>query len=330
MLLPAARGEITELLFEELKTNPHPLGDVPIVSQDPLTGEDLQLALFCCYELHYQGFDDVNDAWEWEPSLIAIRRRMESAFESSLTAEVPRRVVPPGGMAERLQRMIDEDPAPSLSRFVANRATADQFVEFVQHRSIYHLKEADPHSWAIPRITGAPKAALVEIQSDEYGSGSGARMHSVLFANVMDALGLDSSYGAYLDDVPAITLATVNLMSMFGLNRRLRGAAVGHLAVFEMTSSLPNRRYAAGLRRLGLAAAAPFYDEHVEADSVHEAIASHDLAGGLATAEPDLAADIVFGAEALLFLDGLWAAHLLDAWQAGATSLRAPASVATA
>ena len=35
------------------------------------------------------------------------------------------------------------------------------------------------------------------------------------------ALGLDPSYGAYLDLIPGVTLATVNLMSLFGLHRRL-------------------------------------------------------------------------------------------------------------
>lgn len=46
---------------------------------------------------------------------------------------------------------------------------------------------------------------------------------------------------AYLDLVPAVTLTSVNTMSFFGLHRRLRGAIVGHLAAFEMTSSLPNK-----------------------------------------------------------------------------------------
>ena len=46
------------------------------------------------------------------------------------------------------------------------------------HRSAYHLKEADPFTWAIPRLDGSPKAALVEIQADEYGGGHAARMHA--------------------------------------------------------------------------------------------------------------------------------------------------------
>ena len=76
-------------------------------------------------------------------------------------------------------------------------------------------------------------------------------------------------------------------MSLFGLHRRLRGALLGHLAAFEMTSSLPNRRYGNGLRRLGFdEVATRFYDEHVEADAVHEQIAAHDMCGGLVRVEP--------------------------------------------
>ena len=67
----------------------------------------------------------------------------------------------------------------------------------------------------------------------------------------MRAVGLDDSYGALVDRVPGAVLAGVNAMSMFGLHRRLVGAIVGHLAAFEMTSSIPNRLYGNGLRRLG-------------------------------------------------------------------------------
>jgi hypothetical protein len=205
------------------------------------------------------------------------------------------------------------------------QATEEQVREHVIHRSAYQLKEADPHSWAIPRLTGAPKAALVEIQCDEYGAGRPARMHAALFAKTMRGLGLDPTYGAYLDLLPGITLATVNLMSWFGLHRRLRGAVAGHLAVFEMTSSVPNRRYGNALRRLGYGPeVTDFYDEHVEADAVHESIAAWDLGDGLARSDPELAADVIFGAEALLALEARWGAHLLDSWACDHTSLMRP------
>jgi hypothetical protein len=102
----------------------------------------------------------------------------------------------------------------------------------------------------------------------------------------------------------------------------LRGALVGHLALFEMTSSIPNRRYATGLRRLGAEDATAFFDVHVMADAVHESIAAVDLAGGLARQDPRLAADVLWGARALTALEQRWAAHLLDAWNADRSSLR--------
>jgi len=178
-----------------------------------------------------------------------------------------------------------------------------------------------------PRLDGAAKTALLEVQADEYGGGRVERMHSRLFAKTMRALGLDDRENAYLPHAPGVTLATVNLMSATGLRRSRRGAIVGHLAMFEMTSALPNRRYGNALRRLGYGPEVThFYDEHVEADAVHENIAAWDLAGGLAAAEPEVAADILFGARALLAVEARWASHLMEAWERGETSLLSPAA----
>jgi hypothetical protein len=299
---------------------------------DPLAAEDLHLALYCCYELHYRGFDGVDETWEWEPALLGFRRELERCFEAGLLDVVgpPARTVAAEEMDSALRAIIAADDAPSLSSHVQRTASLEQVLEFVIHRSAYQLKEADPHTWVAPRLTGAPKAALVEIQADEYGGGRPERIHATLFASTMEALGLDPAYGAYLDRIPGVTLATVNLMSLLGLHRRWRGAIVGHLALFEMTSSVPNRRYATGLRRLGFddARVTGFFDEHVTADAVHESIAAVDLAGGLARAEPALTPDILWGAEALVELEGRWARHLLDAWEAGRSSLREGATTA--
>jgi hypothetical protein len=223
----------------------------------------------------------------------------------------------------RLREVIAADDAPPLSRFFETRASLDQVREVLVHRSAFNLKEADPHSWAIPRLEGAVKAALVEIQADEYGGGRPERMHALLYARALEAVGLDPGYGAHLDEVPGVALATVNLMSLFGLHRRWRGALVGHLAGYEMSSPEANRRYANGLRRLGFEGAAlEFFDEHVEADSVHENIAANEMAGGLARESPELAGDVLFGARALFAVDGRFARHVMDAWDDGRSSLR--------
>jgi len=192
-------------------------------------------------------------------------------------------------------------------------------------RSPYQLKEGDPQTWAIPRLRGRAKAALVEIQSDEYGGGRADRMHAELFARSMRSLGLDGTPNAYLDHIPALSLANVNVLSMFGLHRRLRGALCGHLAAFEMTSSLPSKRVVAGMQRLGLGQDSwEFFDEHIEADAVHEQVAAHDLCGALAAAEPELVDDVLLGATACLELDARVATATLTAWRSGRSALRTP------
>jgi hypothetical protein len=322
MNLPVPRGTLSAELCDALQGEPRALDWPEVAAADPLTDDDLQLALYVCYELHYRSFEGVSDAWEWDPSVLAFRRMLERSFEGELRTRVGRIECPPDAVARELWALLETTP-PTMSRYIERNATLEQFVEFVMHRSVYHLREADPHTWAIPRLSGRPKAALVEIQMDEYGSGLVERMHSTLFAGTMTALGLDASYGRYVDRVPGVTLATVNLMSLFGLHRRMRAALVGHLAAFEMASSVPNRRYAAGARRLGAGDAAPFFDEHVEADSLHEQIAANDMAGSLATDDPSAAPEILFGARALVLLDELWAGHVLGAWRRGESSLLA-------
>jgi hypothetical protein len=291
--------------------------------REPLADDDLQLGLYLCYELHYRSFPGVDPAWEWSPTLLAVRAVLEEAFMAALGEALGEAgPVDPTGVGDLLFRLEADDDGVSLSRHIEAEAGIDEFQEFVVHRSLYQLKEADPHSWAIPRLTGAAKTALLEVQVDEYGGGRPERVHSALFAKTMRAIGLDDTENAYLRHVPGPTLATVNLMSALGLHRSRRGAIVGHLAMFEMTSAQPNRRYGNALRRLGFdREATDFYDEHVEADAVHENIAAYDLAGSLARQEPELAEDIVFGARALLHLEDRFARRLLEAWEDGETSL---------
>jgi hypothetical protein len=327
--LPRARGPASAALIEALRHAPGPLaaGSAQWSSGgDAIADDDLQLFLFVCYELHYRGWAGVDDGWEWEPSLLALRAAAERRFEAALRDLVgPVPPVEPDRVPYRLAELASADDGPSLAIEVQRHATLAQFRQFVAERSVYHLKEADPHTWGIPRLAGRAKAALVEIQIDEYGGGQHSRMHAELFRDTMSWLRLDTRYGAYVDVASTATLAMNNVISLFGLHRRWRGALLGHLAAFEMTSSLPNRRYGDGLRRLGgTPSATRFYDEHVEADAVHEQIAAHDLCGSFAAAEPDLAADVLFGAACCLALDRCFAQDLLGRWADERSPARLP------
>ncbi len=288
MMMPPSRGPVSAWLAATLHRDPAP--DIAVTPAPPLAergmaawdDDDLQLALWCCYELHYRGFGDVDEGWEWHPAVMALLAALERPWVAALrglageSAGVPASRVPSG-----LRDLTRSAEGPDLAGYMARTATREQFAEFAAHRSVYQLK-----GW----------------------------------------LGLDDSYGYYVPAVPAVTLAVSNLMSLFALHRRWTGALLGHLAALEMTSTEPNRLYAAGARRLGAGPGARWYfEEHVAADAVHEQIAAHDLCGGYAAARPDSAAGILFGAACCLALDGIAAGRLLSSWEAGRSSLQRPA-----
>jgi hypothetical protein len=92
-----------------------------------------------------------------------------------------------------------------------------------------------------------------------------------------------------------------------------------------MASVVPMARYSAALRRLGFGPdASEFYDVHVEVDEIHQVVAAHDLAAGLAAQEPGCAGDILFGARAIMRVEERFATALHDAWTTGRRSLRLP------
>ncbi|MFF1594255.1 iron-containing redox enzyme family protein [Streptomyces sp. NPDC058286] len=322
--LPSPRGEvsrrvITALGSPALLAHAHEAAEVT----DPY-GEDLQLALYVLYELHYQGFRGVDDEREWDPPLLALRGTLERRFLDALRADAP-----PGADAEQTLSDLLIEPVGHDDTSVSHHLQRDgelwQFREYAALRSLYHLKEADPHAWVIPRLYGRAKAAMAAIEYDEFGAGRPDEIHAQLFAELMQDLDLETAYGHYLDATPAPALATVNLMSLFGLHRALRGALVGHFATVEVTSSPGSRRLATALRRLGAGAAAQrFYDEHVEADAVHEQVVRRDVIGGLLDAEPHLDADVAFGVRATGYLEDRLAKLLLTSWRQGRTALRLP------
>ncbi|QMV24512.1 iron-containing redox enzyme family protein [Streptomyces sp. SCUT-3] len=322
--LPVPRGPLSEQLVTALRRPPSEAPPLPgrlPAGTDPL-GEDAQLALYAAYELHYRSFAGVADSWEWDPGLLRLRAALEEAFGRALRGAVP------GGddVDAVLEPLLEEPVEPSgTAHHLQKEGTWGQMREYLAHRSVYHLKEADPHAWVIPRLTGQAKASLVAVEYDEFGGGRGDRVHARLFADLMEGAGLDPAYGRYLDLVPAVMLANVNLMSWLGLHRGLRGALVGHFTAVEVTSSPGSRRLAAALDRLGAPPqCALFYTEHVEADAVHEQVLRRDVLGDLLRREPQLAADAVFGVQAYGYLEDLLGDHLAACWRAGRTSLLAP------
>lgn len=325
--LPRPQGPLSAAVLQLLAGRPAPASiDAPVIDCDPY-GNDLQLALYVCYELHYRGFAGVDPEWEWNPQLLALRARLEGAFIDNVRHDV--RDISPGDTAATEMDALSVEPVDGEgpSYYLRDEGTWEQMREYLVHRSLYHLKEADPHAWAIPRLIGQAKASFVAVEFDEYGGGRGEHVHQQLYADLMSAAGLDHSYLGYLDDVPGETLAAVNLMSYFGLHRSMRGAAVGHFAATEITSSPGSGRLVDALERMG--APQPcvgFYREHVEADAVHEQVVRSDVVGDLLAREPSLDSSVVFGIRARDVVENRLADHMMNRWRAGRTSLRRPLS----
>ncbi|MEI7031723.1 iron-containing redox enzyme family protein [Streptomyces pratensis] len=326
---PTARGALSRSVLDRLAGRETRLpDDAEVHAADPY-GDDLQLLLYVLYELHYRGFAGVDERLEWDPALLRVRAAAEDVFLSAL-----RRDSGPGGqdVAAAVDALLLEpatDDGHSVSHRLRKEGELWRLREYAALRSLYHLKEADPHLWVVPRLQGRAKAGMIAVEFDEFGAGRAEDIHAQLFADLMSDLGLDPRYGRYLDAAPAQALATVNMMSLFGLHRRLRGALVGHFAAVEITSSPGSRRLAEALRRAGAGPAAQrFYDEHVEADAVHEQVVRREVIDGLLEDEPHLAADVVLGIEATEHLEGRLSAHLLAAWDEGRTALRAPLTAA--
>ena len=179
MQLPRPRGPLSERLFAQLGS------DVPVevpapVSEDVLADEDVQIALWALYELAYRGFDDVDPAHEWSPAMLSTRATLEAAFETALrtlaapaveaAVEQPERVA-----AQVLAVIEDVEDDPGLAQYLQRHATEEQYREFLVQRSVYHLKESDPHAWVLPRLDGAPKGRKEQgywvRRQDEYGKG---------------------------------------------------------------------------------------------------------------------------------------------------------------
>ncbi|WP_018179447.1 iron-containing redox enzyme family protein [Jongsikchunia kroppenstedtii] len=336
MPLPPARGPLSAATIaalvgadsNDLAAQSESLIVTPGSAVDFFADEDAQLTLTLLYELHLRGIVGVDDGLQWDPGLMTVLAGLERHLDRAIDAAIGPISVPAEAasytVGELVRRTVDDDTA-GVSVHVRDRATVGELTELLIHRSLYQLREADLHTFGIPRIGGRAKAALIEIQADEYGGGSLPRMHSTLFADTMAEFGLQTGYMYYLPVVPAITLAGLNVLSRFGLHRTHVGELIGHLCAIEMTSSLPSGRYVRGLTRLGASPRARrFYDEHIEADAAHEQIAMRDLVGGWVDSDPVRGAAVLRGAAAFLALEDRIGTHLLDSWSTGKSSLVAP------
>src|SRR5256885_4485240 len=129
MKMPPARGPLSAWLAATLHGDPAvlPPGSKPLPVSGPAPAgpvredDDLQLALWCCYELHYRGFDDVDERWEWHPAIIGFRERLEQPWLASLQ-RFAGHAVAAARVPAALTELAAQPGGPGLDRYLARRA----------------------------------------------------------------------------------------------------------------------------------------------------------------------------------------------------------------
>lgn len=319
--LPPSRGPWSDAVIASLR------GDQLVTPRTDADLEDLHLALYLAYLPRLRQVRGAPVEVEWDPDLLDLTGRLEAQAATDLAETMgvqEHQDQPDEPIAHRLKKLVGawDAASPPLSTYLEQTADRAGFCDFLVHRSTYHLIEADPHSFALPRLVGRAKAAMVEIQADEYGAGRPDLMHQQLFADMMRSVGLQPDLSDSLAQVPGTTLAVTNTMMRFATHRSTSAETIGHLCALEMTSTEPNARYARGLRRVfGPSADSAFFEIHVTADAAHEQVAMSDMAGGAVADDPSLAEPILAGAKACLAIEARASGAILDALEAGRSAL---------
>lgn len=310
------RGPLSETALSLLRGHPAPQPGVVSVS-DPLADDDLHLALSLCYEIHYRSLEGIDDRAEWSAEMLGFREALEMPFELALRGSFG--LVPTCEPIDIQLMALVEDHDAFLASYMARAGTEQMYRELLVHRSLNNVRQADSYFFAIPHLRGRTKSALVEMAADEAGA------HTVPLPDLIRPLGLDQSESGYVDQIPGCTLAMINLISLFALHRRLRGALVGHSAAFRMSSCATDRHYADGLQRLGLGEIATrYFDKHTEAEDAQSVLAARELSAGLLDLEPAMDSEVMFGAASFLGMEGRWAMYMRGCWDRGQSTLASP------
>ena len=215
-------------------------------------------------------------------------------------------------------------PASGMGPFLREHATLDQMREIVAQRSLFFLKEPDPWAMVIPSLHGPAKAGLIDVLLDEYGWGRYDHMHSTVYETLMQRLGLETGFDAYLDHTAWQYLAALNLQGMYARNRRLCRRMYGYIYLVEADSPRSMVNYLAAWERLGIddPDVTKFYDLHVTADEGHQQVALDEMIRPVVAAEPDAAAEIARGVLEGVHVHSWFSRHLVESFSQGRSSLR--------
>jgi hypothetical protein len=286
-------------------------------------------ALYHMYALAMWSPVDAPRHNEHDLTLAAVLRELESGFERQLDrfplpGEPPADVDAFAAWLAELALVAPSVPDVGFGDDVRERVTLDQLREIVAQRSLFFLKEPDPWVMVVPSLRGQAKAGLVDVLLDEYGWGRYGHMHSTVYEVLMERLGLETGYDAYLDRASWTFLAVLNYQGMLARHRRLCRRMYGYIYLVEAESPAAMRNYLAAYERLGISDpdVLRFYELHVAADEDHQRVALEQMIVPVVRAEPEARHEIARGVVGGQHLEAAFTNHLRACFAQGRSSLR--------
>ena len=202
-------------------------------------------------------------------------------------------------------RLAREAEGPNLSAYLRREATRDTDAStFSASGASSSSRSPTPRRSSLPRLAGAAKVALAELQYDEFGAGRPAALHQQLYAEALRVVRpgprLRCVHKRRLRGFAGVGERDVAVLPQPSAARRRGGALRGVRGI--QLGAVPSRS-PLGSERGSRRCRAEYFDEHVEADAVHEQIAARDLCGALVAGDPKAMHEVLFGAACTSYLD---------------------------
>ena len=291
--------------------------------RDALAGEEVPLALYCLYELHYRGFAGVSDDWEWDATCLELRRRLERASLRELRYEVFLSYgIEKMHAADVLMELstLTNDTARLRSALMTTDATDAQTQELTLLRSFLPTDSSAVPTGSVAHQRNQATAGERHTTSRPLIHPSWAPAGAELFGAVSEEHLLGSGKVENLELVPSATLSNLNVARMFILHRRWRAALAGHVTQQILHAEAHTGDLASYESEGGVTDRHRWAKVHV--DAVAHVAVLDQLIGGVLADEPALSDDVVFGARAYAYLETTFVTRVLSAWVNGRSSLR--------